>query len=107
MHLKDKGGALVAEVVPDSPAAKAGLKDGDVITALAGEPVKSAAELPWAVATLKPGKPTDVSVYHDGSRRRSKVTVAEQPADFGELRAAKPATIPDGNSVHLGEGRAG
>src|SRR5215211_5407634 len=74
MGLKDRGGALVAEVVPEGPAAKGGLKEGDVITALAGKPVKSAAELPWAVATLEPGKPAEVTVFRDGQTHTLTVT---------------------------------
>jgi serine protease Do len=101
MGLKDKGGALVAEVVPDGPAAKAGVNDGDVITALGGKAVKSAGQLPWAVATLAPGKPVDLTVFRDGQSHTMKVTLAEQPPDFGTARAAAKPAIPDSDAIQL------
>jgi serine protease Do len=100
MGLKDGAGALVAEVVPNSPAEKAGLKDGDVITALAGKPVKSAAEVPWAVAGLPVGQPADITVLRDGKPHALKVTIGEQPRDLAAVPSRRP-TPTDGDAVRL------
>jgi serine protease Do len=76
-------GILVAKVFDGSPAAKAGLKDGDVITALAGKPVENGRDLQTVVAGLPLGKPVAITVVRDGQRKELNVMVAEQPSVFG------------------------
>jgi serine protease Do len=76
-------GVLVAKVFEGSPAAKAGLKDGDVITALAGKPVENGRDLQSAVTALPLNKPVSLAIVRDGERKELSVTVAEQPSDFG------------------------
>ena len=78
-------GALVSKVEPDSPAAKAGLEAGDVILKFDGEAVVSSAELPPKVATVAPGKPVSLEVWHKGKTRSVSVTV-------GELKSAQTAS---------------
>ncbi|HEU5077578.1 MAG TPA: DegQ family serine endoprotease [Opitutaceae bacterium] len=68
-------GALVAEVVPDSPAAKAGLKSGDVITELNGDKVADARRLRLAVAQIAPGKEVTLKVIRDNKPIDVKLTV--------------------------------
>ena len=72
-------GALVSDVEADGPAAKAGLKSGDVITKLDGKEIERSADLPARVATLKPGSTTHLEVWRAG-----------KPVDFavslGELK---------------------
>ena len=55
LGLKKAGGALVAEPQPDSPAAKAGIESGDVITSVDGDPVADARELARRIGTMAPG----------------------------------------------------
>jgi serine protease Do len=76
-------GVLVAKVFEGSPAAKAGLKDGDVITALGGKPVENGRALQSIVAALPLDKPVSVAVMRDGEKKELSVTIAEQPAEFG------------------------
>jgi serine protease Do len=76
-------GVLVARVFDGSPAARAGLKDGDVITMLAGKPIENGRDLQSVVAGLTLNKPVTVTVLRDGERRELSVTVAEQPSEFG------------------------
>jgi serine protease Do len=75
------GGALVAEVTPKSPAAKAGIKDGDVILELNGKPVKDAQHLRLQVAALAPGTKVPVKVVRDGENKNLDITLAEFPKD--------------------------
>lgn len=81
LGLKGKRGALVADIVPDSPAAKAGLKNGDVITAVNGEPIDDANRLTFAIGALPPGTKFDLEVVRDGSTRTIAATTAVRPSD--------------------------
>jgi putative serine protease PepD len=73
-------GAKITQVVSGSPAAKAGLKVGDVITSFAGKPVASADELTGAVSSALAGKTVTVIVHRDGSTKHVSVTLGVQPA---------------------------
>ena len=77
-----KGGVLVATVRDDSPAARAGLRAGDVITAVHGQKVESPADLARATAQVEGG---DVGVSYVRDRKSAEATVAlparERPRD--------------------------
>jgi serine protease Do len=73
-------GALVANVTPGSPAARAGLKPGDVITRYNGHPVQSVHDLPRQVADTPAGQRADIGVLRNGKEQQLSTEVAEQPA---------------------------
>jgi len=75
LGLADAAGALVVEPQADSPGAKAGIKKGDVITALDGEPVKTPRDLARRVADIAPGTKVDVSVWRDGKSQNVTVEI--------------------------------
>jgi serine protease Do len=77
-------GALVDEAQPGSPAAAAGLRPGDVVTAVDGKPVASARDLARIVGGLAPGSDATLAVRRDGRDETVRVAVAE-------LREARPA----------------
>ena len=77
--LQDRSGAIVAEGVPGAPAAKAGLKSGDVITEFDGEKVVDGRRLKLAVAEVRPGKDVTVKVLREGKPVEIKVAVGELP----------------------------
>jgi serine protease Do len=83
---KDRG-ALVAGVQADSPASKAGIKVGDVITAYSGKPVNSLQNLTSAVAATKVGSNATIDVIRGGKEQTLTVTIAqlkdEQQANAG------------------------
>ena len=80
LGLKTNDGALVAETQPDTPAAAAGLKSGDVITKLNSETVKNAADLTRKVGALKPGDKAQVTYIRNGDEKTAEVTLgALQP----------------------------
>jgi len=70
-------GALVSEVVPDGPAAKAGLKQGDIIIEYDGTAVKESADLPRLVARTSVGKEVPVKVRRGDDEKTVTVTVGE------------------------------
>jgi len=73
-------GAYVGEVVAGGPAAKAGIRTGDVITSLAGKATPSAADFSEAIANLRPGQTVKVAVTRaDGSTTTLTVTLGEYP----------------------------
>jgi serine protease Do len=85
-------GALVSRVTPGSAAAKAGLKSGDVILQLDGEPINRSIDLSSRVAAMAPGTKAELEVWRDGKRQRVAVTVGEAPAQQ-QAAAAEPADL--------------
>ncbi len=85
----DKG-ALIASVEPRSPAAKAGLKPGDVITAVDGETVADPRDLAREIAALKPGANAKIALIRNGAPAAETVTIAAQPDSETADRASPP-----------------
>jgi serine protease Do len=83
LGLEKQKGVLVARVFEGSPAAKAGVRDGDIITVLAGKPVESGHDLQTVVASLPLDQPVSVIVLRDGEPKELSVKIAEQPSEFG------------------------
>ena len=74
-------GALVARVEPGSPAEKAGLEAGDIITHFNGTIIDKSGDLPRLVGNTKPGANSTLTVLRKGTKRDLPVTVAEMEAD--------------------------
>jgi serine protease Do len=72
-------GALVVEVDPNGPAAKAGVKPGDILVAIQGRPIDESNRLPRLVASLKPGTTAELKVIRDGQVKTLTVTVDKMP----------------------------
>lgn len=81
LGLNEATGALVAEVAADSPAAKAGIRTGDVITEYDGKHVKQMKDLPRLVAETKAEERVNVKVWRDGEERVLAVTIASMSAN--------------------------
>jgi serine protease Do len=75
----DVGGVLVNQVEPNSPAEKAGLRQGDVIRTLNGQKVDGVARFRALVAGMNPGSVVTLGILRDGQPETIKVTLAEQP----------------------------
>ncbi len=86
-------GALVAQVVPDSPAQSAGLKPGDIIVEYEGQEVSLSSDLPHLVGRTKVGTEAKMVVVRSGDRKVIKVTIGELPG--GEARVVPAATPKD------------
>jgi serine protease Do len=79
MGLKSAKGALVAEPQNGSPGAKAGLKAGDVITAVNGSDVSDARDLSFKIGSMKPGSLAKLTVIRDGKTDTTDVTLGQMP----------------------------
>jgi serine protease Do len=75
--LKDRKGAVVQSVAPDSAASKAGLEPGDVIIGFGGKPVTSRDELVRMVVNTRPGTTVPLRVVRDRMERTVNITVEE------------------------------
>ena len=91
-------GALVSGVSPDSPAEKAGVKSGDVITDFNGKPVTDSRHLKLQVGSTTPGAAVPMNVLRDGKTQTLTVTVKELPGD--KLADATPAAGNVDDALH-------
>ncbi len=87
-------GALVRGVEAASPAEKAGIEAGDIITKFEGKVIDKATDLPRLVGNVKPGTRTTVTVFRRGATRDLSVTIAEVEAEKPVRKAQAPETKP-------------
>jgi serine protease Do len=92
-------GALIASVSEDSPAARAGLKEGDVIVTFDGKPVDGPRMLPAIVANTPIGRAVPVVILRDGARQTVTVTVG----NLGDSREARAAPTEKGGASRATE----
>ncbi|AOF94226.1 Do family serine endopeptidase [Sinorhizobium sp. RAC02] len=81
LGLKDAAGALVVAPQEGSPGQKAGIKEGDVITAVNGQPLKDARDLSRRIAAFGPKAKVDVALLRDGKAQIVTVTLGETASD--------------------------
>ncbi|TAN03851.1 MAG: DegQ family serine endoprotease [Rhodanobacteraceae bacterium] len=93
-HLPNDNGAVIAEVQSGGPAAKAGLKVGDVVTGFNGRKIYDSTELPPMVAMTAPGTEANVNILRDGKPMTIKVKVGTMPRNglSNAFIAGAPAT---------------
>jgi Do/DeqQ family serine protease len=77
--LKDTHGAVVTDVNPGGPGEKAGLKSGDIITAINGSKVQDSNELTLAVTQHTPGETVSLDVFRNGQPQKIGVTLGQRP----------------------------
>jgi serine protease Do len=90
LGVKGKHGVVVGDVQEGSPAAHGGLKAGDIITGINGKSVQDGRELQTVVAGLTLNKAADVDIIRDGKPLVLKVTIKEQPNNFGLASETQP-----------------
>ncbi|MEI0492303.1 DegQ family serine endoprotease [Brachyspira intermedia] len=81
LNVKQNSGVYVSEVIPDSPAAKGGLQDGDIIIEYDGEKMTKSGDLFNKVATTKVGKEVNVKYLRNGRERSTKITIEARVED--------------------------
>lgn len=85
--LKDAAGAIVANLTPNGPAEKAGIKTGDVILAVNGHAVKDARDLSRQISSLSPGGQATLKVWRDNAEQEVQLTLGALP---NEQTASRP-----------------
>ncbi len=101
LGMKKAEGALVAEPQDGSPAAKAGILSGDVITAVNGTPVKDARELARTIGTIAPNATVKLDVIRGGQAKTISLTLGEMP-DQQQAKADTGTGEPTSGVPHLG-----
>lgn len=92
--LSKAAGALVAQVVPDSPAEEAGFQTGDVILTFDGKDIRMSSDLPHHVGRVKPGSSVRVMIMRNGTRKTLRVTIGTLDSSAGVMPArAKPGVV--------------
>jgi serine protease Do len=101
-NLKEATGALVSQVTPDSPAAKAGLKSGDVVDQLNGHKVVDSSLLQIAVSQRKPGDKVELGILRNGQPMTLSATVGEYHKPGTEVAENESDGRGAGNTGKLG-----
>src|SRR5271170_7977629 len=103
LSLKDATGALVAEAEKNSPAETAGVKVGDVITAVNGDAVPDPHELARRIAALGPKKMAELSVWRNGAQQTIDVTLGAMPTEKQQQASLEtPSHADEGPVAKLG-----
>ncbi|MFC0481266.1 Do family serine endopeptidase [Gellertiella hungarica] len=87
LGLSEASGALVVAPQEGSPGQKAGMKKGDVVTAVNGEPIKDARDLAKRIAGFRPGSKAEVTIWRDGKSEVLSLTLGALPADQTQAQA--------------------
>jgi len=101
LGLKKAAGAMVAEPQSGSPAAKAGIEAGDVITAVNGAQVKDARDLARTIGMMAPDSSVKLEIVRNGEPRSITVTLAQVPNEQ-RASAENDNAQPSGGVPHLG-----
>jgi serine protease Do len=105
LGLKQATGALVSEPQKDSPAAKAGIQSGDVITSLNDAAVHDPRELARKIGTMTPGTTVTLGVVHGGENKTVSLTLGTLPNDkqaSNEQNQRDQREVPDSDMPNLG-----
>jgi len=94
-------GALVAQVLDNGPAAKGGIKVGDVILSVNGQKIEESADLPHLIGNLKPGAKADMEIIRDGKRQTLNVIVGDMPKDDSVAANGEPGSSLSSNRLGL------
>ena len=90
---QEVSGVLVNDVAPDSPAARAGMRRADVVTAVGGQPMENGKALAREIGAMEPGDEVVVTVVRDGEPLEVAVKLGGWP-DAGGTEAVSEATVP-------------
>ena len=92
-------GAMVTGVESGSPADKAGVEAGDIITRFDGKPIEKVADLPRLVGNTKPGTKSAITVFRRGSARDLSITIAEIEPDKPVAKAVEREEKPKASAA--------
>ena len=101
LDLTTLNGALVSDVVEDSPAEKAGLKRDDVIIAFNGSDILDASDIRNAVGLVEPGERADITYLRDGKRRTARIEIEAVDEDEADSNGSLPSSSGDMDSAEF------
>ena len=96
--LDKASGALIAKILPGSPAERAGLQAGDIIRSLNGEEIRSSGDLPVMVGAIMPGKEASLGVWRKGEEITVKIKLGNASEQLGSSSAPDKATYAEHQS---------
>ncbi|WP_075173038.1 DegQ family serine endoprotease [Neptunomonas phycophila] len=100
--LDKPSGALVAKVLPGSPAEAAGFRDGDIITEFNGQSINLSSDLPHQVGRVKPGTKARVDIVRNGDDKVLTVNIGTLPDEARAIKASsQPAQAPQNNRLNI------
>jgi len=102
LGLKKAEGAMVDEPQQGSPAAKAGIESGDVITAVNGAPVKDARDLARTIAMMAPDSSVKLDIIRQGQQKSVSLALAQMPNDQQQAKVGTGSAQPTSGVPHLG-----
>lgn len=99
-------GALVRGVEAGSPAEKAGIEGGDIITRFEGKAIEKSSDLPRIVGGTKPGTKSTITIFRRGATKELSITIAEVEADKPAVKASAREEKPKASAVGQAVGLA-
>lgn len=96
-------GLLIDAVIPDSPAAEAGLKAGDVIVALDGKKIKNFSEFRFKIAEHNPGNTVKLDFIREGAKNTASVKLAAKPSESAELPGVRSEGEVSWRGIHVAD----
>jgi len=100
--LSSRDGALVVEVAPDRAADKGGVRHGDIVTAINGDPIEDTRELIDTISAMPPGTEVELTVIRDGKQRKLDVTLEARDAVDDDSASDVEPTREDDTAERLG-----
>jgi len=97
-ELDEAEGVLITQIMPETPAEKAGLRTGDVIIKMNGENIESASQFRNAIASTAPGTEIELTVIRDGKKKRVDLTLTELPS----AEKTEPIAEKTSETIELG-----
>ena len=93
LKLPEERGALLGKIVPDSPAAKAGLKENDVVLEINGQRIEGTEQFRRMIHEIPAGRTASLTVWRDGRSQNIKVAVGKQEAGNGKMFVDGPKSF--------------
>lgn len=98
LGLEENEGVMIQTVIPDGPAAKAGIAANDVITSIDGKAITSPQDLSAAIAKHKSGEKIDAAIVHHGKPKQLNIELGERPEHIPMIGGG-PNLLQDGDAL--------